>query len=161
MDTYSCSKKVKAILIIITLALVAFAFIHSSMPADISEEESGNVLEFLEKFLSFIGFTPDLTDHIVRKAAHFSEYTAIGAMLMSCAFAFDKLKPYKRYINVMFCGLATAVCDETIQLNVEGRAGMITDVLLDFSGVLFGSLIMLAVFMIYKKHFVSKIKIKN
>lgn len=160
MDTYSCSKKVKAILIIITLALVAFAFIHSSMPADISEE-SGNVLEFLEKFLSFIGFTPDLTDHIVRKAAHFSEYTAIGAMLMSCAFAFDKLKPYKYYINVMFCGLATAVCDETIQLNVEGRAGMITDVLLDFSGVLFGSLIMLAVFMIYKKHFVSKIKIKN
>lgn len=116
MDTYSCSKKVKAILIIITIALVAFAFIHSSMPADISSEESGNVLEFLQKILDFLGFTPELTDHIVRKSAHFCEYTAIGAMLMSCAFAFDKLKPYKYYINVMFCGLATAVCDETIQL---------------------------------------------
>ena len=149
MATYSCGKKAKAILIIITIALVAFAFIHSSMPADISSEESGNVLEFL-------GFTPELTDHIVRKTAHFSEYTAIGAMLMSCAFAFDKLKPYKYYINVMFCGLATAVCDETIQLNVEGRAGMITDVLLDFSGVIFGTLIMLFIFLIYKKRFIAK-----
>lgn len=56
MDTYSCSKKVKAILIIITIALVAFAFIHSSMPADISSEESGNVLEFLQKILDFFRF---------------------------------------------------------------------------------------------------------
>ena len=75
---------------------------------------------------------------------------------MSCAFAFDKLKPYKYYINVMFCGLATAVCDETIQLNVEGRAGMITDALLDFSGVIFGTLIMLFIFLIYKKRFIAK-----
>lgn len=75
---------------------------------------------------------------------------------MSCAFAFDKLKPYKYYINVMLCGLATAVCDETIQLNVEGRAGMITDVLLDFSGVIFGTLIMLFIFLIYKKRFIAK-----
>lgn len=156
MATYSCGKKAKAILIIITIALVAFAFIHSSMPADISSEESGNVLEILQKILDFLGFTPELTDHIVRKSAHFCEYTAIGAMLMSCAFAFDKLKPYKYYINVMFCGLATAVCDETIQLNVEGRAGMITDVLLDFSGVIFGTLIMLFIFLIYKKRFIAK-----
>ncbi len=56
----------------------------------------------------------------------------------------------------MFCGLATAVCDETIQLNVEGRAGMITDVLLDFSGVIFGTLIMLFIFLIYKKRFIAK-----
>ena len=60
MDTYSCSKKVKAILIIITLALVAFAFIHSSMPADISEEESGNVLEFLENFYPLSDSLPTL-----------------------------------------------------------------------------------------------------
>lgn len=53
MATYSCGKKAKAILIIITIALVAFAFIHSSMPADISSEESGNVLEFLQKILDF------------------------------------------------------------------------------------------------------------
>ena len=56
----------------------------------------------------------------------------------------------------MFCGLATAVCDETIQLNVEGRAGMITDVLLDFSGAIFGTLIMLFIFLIYKKRFIAK-----
>lgn len=156
METYKCSKKVRAILFIITAGLMAFAFIHSSMPADISAEESGSVLSFLQGICDFLGFKPEITDHIVRKSAHFCEYAAIGAMLMSCAFSFNKLKPYKYYINVMFFGLATAVCDETIQLNVEGRAGMISDVLLDFSGVMLGSLVMLVAFLIYKKHFISK-----
>lgn len=60
MDTYSCGKKAKAILIIITIALVAFAFIHSSMPADISEEESGNVLEFWKNFYPLLDSLPTL-----------------------------------------------------------------------------------------------------
>lgn len=151
MDKYCCSKKTKIILVVITVFLIAFAFIHSSMPASVSSAESGSVLDILQSVFSFLGIQPELTEHIVRKTAHFCEYTAIGAMLLSCAFSFDKLKPYKYYINVMFCGLATAVCDEAIQLNVEGRAGMVTDVLLDFSGVLFGSIVMLLVFTIYKK----------
>lgn len=46
-------------------------------------------------------------------------------------------------------GLLTAVIDETIQLNVPGRAGMITDVWLDFSGVLTGAVLMLVAFVIY------------
>lgn len=158
MDKYSCSKKTKIILIIVTMCIISFAFIHSSMPASVSSEESESVLNLLQNLLDFLGFKPELTDHIVRKSAHFCEYSAIGAMLMSCAFSFNKLKPYKYYINIMFCGLTTAVCDETIQLYVEGRAGMIADVLLDFSGVMFGSLVMLTIFSVYKRHFILKVK---
>ncbi len=49
----------------------------------------------------------------------------------------------------MLAGLSTAVIDETIQLFVEGRAGMIKDVLLDFSGVVTGFAVMLAFYLIY------------
>ncbi|MGN0460400.1 MAG: VanZ family protein [Ruminococcus sp.] len=33
------------------------------------------------------------------------------------------------------------MCDEAIQLNVSGRSGQVSDILLDFSGCLFGLII--------------------
>lgn len=161
MKTYSCNIKVKVLLIILTAVAVLSAFIHSSMPGNVSEDESGSVLLLLQRIIDFLGINVEITEYAVRKTAHFCEYTVIGAMMMSCAFSFNNLKPYKYSINLMFCGLLTAVCDETIQLGVDGRAGMVTDVLLDFSGVIFGMLIMLAVFLIYGKRFRSKNKEKE
>ena len=146
-----CTKRFKIIMFVLTFCLIAFAFIHSSMPADISGEESESVMLFLQGIFDFFGFSAELTDHIVRKAAHFTEYTAIGSMLMCCAYSFNRFRPYKYYVYMLFAGLATAVCDETIQLNVVGRSGQIVDVLIDFSGVITGTLIMLLAFTIYKR----------
>lgn len=138
-------------MILITAGLIAFAFIHSSMPADASAEESEAVMGFLQNILNALGFSANLTDYIVRKSAHFCEYTAIGMFLMNTAYAFNRIRPYKFYIQVLFVGLMTAVIDEAIQLNVAGRSGQITDVLLDFSGIVFGSVIMLIIQAVYKK----------
>ena len=41
------------------------------------------------------------------------------------------------YFKLFVC-LATAVCDEAIQLNIDGRSGQVSDIFLDFSGCLFG-----------------------
>lgn len=141
----------RLIMILLTAALIAFAFFHSSMPATVSAEESGSVLLFLQNLLNSIGLSAELTDHIVRKLAHFTEYAAIGAMLMNTAYSFNKSRPHKFYPHILFAGLMTAVIDEAIQLNVAGRSGQITDVLLDFSGILAGSIIMLLILTIYKK----------
>ena len=146
----------KAVMLLITFGLITFAFAHSSMPADVSTEESESVTLFLQKILQALGFAAELTDHIVRKSAHFAEFSAIGAMLLSSAYAFNKSRPQKYYFQVLFVGLMTAVIDEAIQLNVVGRSGQITDVLLDFSGVLVGSIFMLIAFAIYRR--VRKIK---
>lgn len=151
MKKSQTSFRFRIIIFILTAGMIAFAFIHSSMPASLSGEESESVMVFLQYMLNFFGFSAELTDHIVRKAAHFAEYTAIGLLLMSCAYSFSRTKPYRYYSQILFAGLATAVCDEAIQLNVEGRSGQITDVLLDFSGVLMGTVIMLLIFMIYRK----------
>lgn len=146
----SASMRFRIIFFLLTICMIAFAFIHSSMPSDISASESEGVMTVLQDILNALGFSAELTDHIVRKAAHFTEYFAIGSLLMCCAYSFDRFKPYRYNSQICFVGLATAVCDETIQLNVPGRSGQITDVLLDFSGVLCGALVLLAVFTIYK-----------
>ena len=156
MKKSQTSMRFRVIIFILTAGMIAFAFIHSSMPADLSSEESESVMGVLQYILNFLGFSAELTDHIVRKAAHFAEYTAIGMLLVSCAYSFSRTKPYRYYSQILFAGLATAVIDETIQLNVAGRSGQITDVLLDFSGVITGAVFILLVYMIYRK--IRKIK---
>lgn len=156
MNKSQTSMRFRVIVFILTAGMIAFAFIHSSMPADLSGEESESVMDFLQYIFNFFGFNAELTDHIVRKAAHFTEYTAIGMLLVCCAYSFSRTKPYRYYSQILFAGLATAVCDETIQLNVPGRSGQITDVLLDFSGVITGAVIMLIFYSVYRK--IRKIK---
>lgn len=156
MKKSQTSLRFRVIVFILTAGMVTFAFIHSSMPADLSGEESESVMDFLQYIFNFFGFNAELTDHIVRKAAHFTEYTAIGMLLVCCAYSFSRTKPYRYYSQILFAGLATAVCDETIQLNVPGRSGQITDVLLDFSGVITGAVIMLIFYSVYRK--IRKIK---
>ena len=151
MKENSTSLKFRIIVFVLTFSVIAFAFIHSSMPSEVSGDESESVMNVLQSILNFFGFKGELTDHLVRKLAHFTEYTAMGMLFVSCAYSFDRIRPYKYYSQILLSGLATAVCDETIQLNVPGRAGMVTDVLLDFSGVITGALIMLIVFRIYRR----------
>ncbi len=151
MKRNSASLRFRIIIFTLTLCMIAFAFIHSSMPANISAEESDNVMSFLQKILLFFRLNAELTDYIVRKSAHFAEFTAIGMLLMSCAYSLNRIKPYKYYSQILFSGLAAAVIDETIQLNVIGRSGQISDVLLDFSGVVTGALIMFFIFSLYKR----------
>ena len=151
MKESSTSLRFRIIAFVLTFSVIAFAFIHSSMPSEVSGEESESVMGIMQYILNFFGYTGELTDHFVRKLAHFTEYTAIGALLVCCAYSFDRIKPYKYYGQILFFGIATAVCDETIQLNVPGRAGMVTDVLLDFAGVITGALFMLLVCVIYRR----------
>ena len=84
-----------------------------------------------------------LVAHYVRKAAHFSEYTAMGLLFTLCAYSFNRLQPYRYTPQVLFAGLLTAVADETVQLFADGRAGMLEDVWLDFAGVITGFALML------------------
>ena len=145
------STRFRVIVMILTAAAIAFAFIHSAMPADVSSEESAGVLDFLYNFLRAVGISAELTDHIVRKLAHFTEFTAIGMLLTTCAYSFDRFKPYRYTVYVFFAGLAAAVTDETIQLFSEGRSGQISDVLLDFSGIVLGTAVMLLLYFVYQR----------
>ena len=117
---------------ILNILLIAFIFIHSLTPADISQEESGAVTDWLRYIFPF-----ELNDHIVRKLAHFIEFSALGVVTNLTVFSYCRSVLGGVFFKLFVC-LATAVCDEAIQLNVSGRSGQVSDILLDFSGCLFG-----------------------
>lgn len=62
-----------------SIAVMAFIFIHSAMPSDLSSAESGLIVDFLMKrFAVLFGNNPQAASFIVRKCAHFLEYTLLG-----------------------------------------------------------------------------------
>lgn len=85
----------------------------------------------------------------VRKAAHFAEYFVLCGALTVFAFTFE----IKR---ISACGLSIALAtvyaasDEIHQLFVPGRCGLLTDVLIDAAGAIFGAAFVLLLCAIFK-----------
>ena len=132
--------------VIFTLALIGcivFIFSNSLQIADVSEGASGRVLGILQGILRHLGLpgaADRLTMHIVRKLAHFCEYLLEGFLLMLCLRVYTR-HFFKHVSWPMLGGLLTALTDETIQLFVPGRSGQVTDIWIDFSGVMTGLLV--------------------
>ena len=124
--------KITLFFAILNLLLIAFIFIHSLTPADISQEESGAVTDWLSYVFPF-----ELSENIVRKLAHFIEFSALGIITTLTVYSYCQKVIGGVYFKLFVC-LATAVCDEAIQLNIDGRSGQVSDIFLDFSGCLFG-----------------------
>lgn len=128
---------------LVTILYICFIYKNSLTPAVISSTQSGAVLRMLHSFLGSLGLDSAwLTEHMVRKAAHFSEYSLLGLMLWNC------LKHYKlpKQIWILLHGwLGTVIplVDETLQLFTEGRSGQVDDVWLDICGICFGTLCMM------------------
>ena len=110
---------------------------------DVSESASGRVLLLMKKVFTRLGMpgvANHLTDHIVRKLAHFCEYALEGFLLMLCLRVYTR--HFVRHMSwPILGGLLTALTDETIQLFSPGRSSQVLDVWLDFMGVLAGLLV--------------------
>ena len=145
-STQRTSPWVTAGRVIFTLALIgciAFIFSNSMKIASVSTVSSSRVLTLLQAALRRLGhpaLAQRLTDHIVRKMAHFCEYMLEGFLLTLCLRVYTRR--FVRHISwPILGGLLTALTDETIQMFSDGRSSQITDVWLDFSGVLTGILV--------------------
>ncbi|MEE1124460.1 MAG: VanZ family protein [Acutalibacteraceae bacterium] len=133
----------------LTLALTAFIWLHSLASADESSKESEGVLNFLNNFFVGLGMEPVLTDFIVRKLAHFLEFTAYGALLSATYISYTN-QLAKNIPNMLFVLLAVPVIDETLQYFSPGRSPQVRDVLIDFSGCITGLIFTALVFAIIK-----------
>ena len=140
------------ITIILAIAVNGYIIIHSCLDASESTKASAGVIEVMENVVNT--FKPNtITSEnyhsfatFVRKAfGHFGLFV-ISGLLTSLAL-YLSLSPFiwaKHYMNVMFSlviGLFMGILTEVIQLSVPGRSGQLSDVLIDFSGYLFGTLI--------------------
>lgn len=128
----------KKVWYILLIAYVCMIYGNSLMPADISSMESGHFLEMLLKLSSQAGLELFwLTEHIVRKGAHFTEYAGLGILLIM-SFSVWRRGERKGLRAAVELGAAVPFVDETIQLFVRGRSGQISDVWLDMCGVAAG-----------------------
>ena len=114
------------VLLALSLAWTGFIFARSMRNAEQSAQESAGALSLLKTLF------PWLTDHMVRKAAHFTEFFLLGGLAAFTCLAAKR----RRLWIVPLWGAAAAVTDECIQYFVPGRSCQVTDMLLDLSGVL-------------------------
>ncbi len=133
---------------ILVFLYIIFIFSNSLTIGEVSGHMSGNISRMLLSLVNRTGFTIEfeLFHHYIRKAAHFSEYAALG---MLTVFAIHYSSALRR--KTLFFAFMTIVpaMDETIQLFVKDRAGAITDCLIDMSGYLAGALVMYILLLIY------------
>lgn len=137
--------KKKIIWHILLIAYILFIFSNSLTPADESSAESGFVLRLVHQAINSVGLTaPWLTEHIIRKCAHFGEYTVLGILLFQSMNHLGVGVAARRQLHMLLIFFVPFV-DETLQLFTEGRSGQISDVWLDMSGVITGTILYLCI----------------
>lgn len=122
--------------IAILIFLLAFIWGNSLLPAEKSQALSDWVQELLTGIRSDAPSAPHGSG-LLRKIAHFTEYSALG---MCLAWLFGMLQKGK--LLPFLCGAAAACIDETIQCFVPDRGPGILDVGLDCCGVLTGMILL-------------------
>ncbi|MCD8130976.1 MAG: VanZ family protein [Lachnospiraceae bacterium] len=138
------NRKIQIIISGVLIALtLAFIWGNSILPATKSKQISDTVKEVLEEILpeDFFDDTGTDDDTLIRKLAHYTEFTALGAEL-----AFLVWQVLGRSVTTpLLLGLMTAVTDETIQIFSLGRGSSVRDVWIDFGGVVTGTVMILLV----------------
>ena len=140
-------KTVKSLLTLLILCNLALIWGNSLMTGTDSGNLSGSVLEWLSRFLPFLG--TEEGHRFLRKAAHFSEFCLLGVLVRARRIAAGEMPR----LTLSGFGLAAACIDETIQIYVPGRASSLIDVWIDTAGFVTGTiLVMLGASLIRNKH---------
>lgn len=129
----------------VMLVYTGFIYSNSLKPSTLSSQESGLLLVKLELMLKALGWNYMwITEHMVRKTAHFVEYAGLGCILVLAYGIWTAPVPagMRRAGELAFL---IPFVDETIQLFVPGRSGQISDVWLDLCGAVCGMLLMMCV----------------
>lgn len=131
---------------------ILFIFSNSLQVGSTSSSISGGFTTTLSSLLKYIGIQIEYATlhHFIRKTAHFIEYAVLG-ILVFIAIHIEPLLQ-NQTLNFILFWILPASLDETIQVFVPDRNGCITDVLLDMSGFLTGSILIYLIHMLVKKH---------
>ncbi len=141
--------KLKIILLIICLCVIGFIWGNSLLSTELSSQLSQTVGELLAGILGKGNATETVGGLSVRKLAHFAEFFALGAAIMSLLMISVK-GLYKRYSAATFLGLLVPVIDETIQI-FSGRGSSLRDVWIDVGGYVLGCSLMCVTFFMVEK----------
>lgn len=148
------NKSIKRVLSALpALMMMIVIFIFSSKPAEQSNAASDPLTMYIMNIYEYIaGKYPDavreekfsLFSTLVRKAAHMCEY-ALLAIFSAFHFFVSGYGIGKIFTASMLASVLYACTDEFHQLFIDGRAGMLTDVLIDSTGAFIGAIFFIAI----------------
>ncbi len=143
-------KRLSIFQIVLIVLTVLFIFSNSMKTSETSANSSEKVTEIIKPPVETIVGEGKVTDHLVRKLAHFTEFALLGVQL---ALYFKKLSLFP-----LFSSLLIAVTDETIQIFYD-RGSQVADIWIDYAGALFGFFVVLGIFVLIKAIAKSKKKL--
>lgn len=130
--------------IILWIALVYMSTVIFGFSSDTAAESSGlsekiakSTVKTIEKVIEIDGEQREnlfgIVHILVRKSAHFAEFAVLGVLSFLLAHSYPISVRLCIVLSLGYC-LLFAVSDEVHQLFIDGRAGRISDVLIDFLG---------------------------
>ena len=129
-----CTEKRLRLCAVLTVVNLLFIWGNSLLPGSVSGAISGWVRDVLAFLLPGGAEAPDDGHGLLRKIAHITEFACLGALLTwLLAMLRKKLWP------ALIGGCLAAVVDECIQCFVPDRGPSVWDILIDASGVLVGT----------------------
>lgn len=148
-------------IIVVSLAVLmnAFIIVQSCLNGEASTQSSGLVVNILKAIFQVKEENLDIVTTLVRKLIGHFFFFVISGVLSSWGIYLLSfyIKNYKSWFGISFSlcfGLLIAGVTELIQLFIPGRSGQVTDVLIDFSGYVLGTFII--IFVIFLTYFSKK-----
>lgn len=145
--------------IFLALCVMIFIFWHSSRDAIASTDQSDSFAKNLFSWLDSDFASMDeneqqsiivKTQYLVRKSAHFCIYAALGFLVLGAVNTYTLTNPVKLLVSFGLC-VVYSISDEIHQIFVPGRAGRVSDVLIDTGGILLGIVVMAGFILLYTK----------
>ena len=135
-----------ALCITLIVLLLTFIWGNSLLPGEVSGAFSRWVKELLSRLFGLPSGDPEAGHGLLRKLAHFTEFTCLG---VSLCWLFSMLR--KKFYIPLLCGFLVACTDETIQCFIPDRGPALKDVTIDTAGVAVGIALLMAAAAIYQK----------
>lgn len=138
---------------LLTILWLAFIYGNSLQTGVESGEASGRVYRLVNALPKLLGLGSPISEHFVRKAAHFTEFAILGILICTDLWCFSAVSLSRPLyicapmlsISVPVCALLAAL-DEFLQSFIDGRGPSVKDVLIDTSGALSSTVIFIAFF---------------
>lgn len=117
--------------------VLTFIWGNSLADGTVSGVMSGHVMVWFNSFLHLDAGDAQTLHLVIRKLAHFTEFACLGLLL---TWQFGMMGEQGGHLICMplFCGMAAACVDETIQVFVPGRGPSLMDVWIDTAGAAAG-----------------------
>lgn len=158
-----CRRVICVLLLLLIVGQMFFIFSNSHKNAVLSDAQSDSVVRLVTRVLlgkELDALPPNVQDtvtHFVRKAAHFTEFAILGMLSSLWCLTFGLLSEGKssRKRAVIFVGVTAFCCivgflDELSQCFSDGRACRFTDVLIDTSGGLLATAVVLVLHAVFQ-----------